>query len=190
MPVEKRQIGVKVVHDAHLASGLRAIRGRGHNEDHRWNLDMKNDDGSVLYEKALALANSVDPDLDEVESLLRKAASLSSENANFALGSWHFHGVHLQYSIEKAIAFWEIAAKLGSIDACLELAKIYERGEFSEKSDHKTLNYYFMAATLGSGQAYFELARSYFHGIFTQESRIIYEKLIEKAEKLGFDENI
>jgi len=145
--------------------------------------------GNALYEKALKLAQANRNNLLAVEPLLRQAAALGSADAIFALGTWYFFGDPFERSVKKALTYYRKAAKLGSVNACLELGKIYQTGEIVAKNHHKTIEYYVMALALGSGQAYYELARAFCYGTFTAKNVLICDKLMEKAEDLGFSDN-
>ena len=82
------------------------------------------------------------------------------------IGCWFVDGKNYPYSIEYAIAFFELAVKEKNTDACINLSKLYYFGGFSKKNhgiiDHeKALHYAHMANRYNANQEGFAEYYSY-----------------------------
>jgi uncharacterized protein len=119
---------------------------------------------------------------EDVLALLTEAANDGSADAQYALGSLYLHGKHVAKDIEKAVEFFEIAAKSMHSDALFDLAIAQENGEVNKASVDEAFRNYLLSAIAGDRGAIFELARCYFYGIGVDKDERIYNILMEASE--------
>lgn len=141
---------------------------------------------SNAHKQALKIMYSSNPDFEKAKKLLILAAEKNDYIAIYALGTWHFSGVHgfIENKAE-AIRLWEIAAAKKVPEALFDLAVSYETGIGIKVNLRKAFSLYVDAALRGDHQAVFAVGRCYFYGIGTSKNKLLADIWFDKAEELG-----
>jgi len=142
---------------------------------------------AVLIDSAKALA--AEERFEAAMPKLELASSLGSAEADYALGSWYFHGKGIEINVGKAIEYWIRAADLGSTDAMQELGILYERGDCVDKDLEKSAMYFMQGSLAGCPECQYELSRFFYYGIYFETSKAIHDLLRGSADRNGFQED-
>jgi TPR repeat protein len=115
--------------------------------------------GIKLYEKALKMAQTENPDLQKVYDLLEQSAAAECHQAMYALGNWYINGILVKTNHKKAVEWFTKAAELGSPEAHYDLAVSCEEGKGIKKDRNAAMLHYAEAMLLGEKQSIYELGR-------------------------------
>ena len=120
-----------------------------------------------LVGAAYALGDGIPRDDGEADKWFRRAVDADSSWARM-IGDIYFDspaGKFRPRNIEKAIHWYERAAKGGDSYALVELGRIYEEGNHVPADPDKAFDYFTRAAEAGAVSAHDELGSMYFYGI-------------------------
>jgi TPR repeat protein len=145
--------------------------------------------GDKLYTKALKLAQSSDPDISMIKSLLEKSIKKGNSNAEYALSTWYLHGENVPQDLKKAISLLERASNNDNPNALYDLAICYEKGVGTDQNFKKAFDLYLRGSFNGDEQCYYEVGRCYFHGIGVKANKRLANLWLDHAEKLGIIAN-
>jgi uncharacterized protein len=150
---------------------------------------MSTDVGRKLYQEALRLATTDEPDLGKVVALLRSGIEAGSAEAMYALGTWYYFGKPpvVRKNRASAIKLIERAALANIPDALFDLAIFYEKGEGVVPDPKHAFKLYLRAAIRGQVQSTFEVSRCLFWGIGVSRNKALSEIWLERAKELGAD---
>ena len=141
---------------------------------------------AVLYiNSAEGGAKSGDARSDRAVSLLDKAASMRSADAEIILAKMYQNGIYFKKDDGAAVGHYKKAAEYGSSEAMGIMGWIYEQGKFAEKSAELSLKNYRAAADCGNDNALFRLGALYYTGNMVKEDHAEAFRYFKRAAELG-----
>ena len=123
------------------------------------------------------------PDTSDIPYELRPLIEQAKSGvafAQFQLGTMYEHGDGVGVDIDRAIFWYELAAKQGYVDAQFNLGNIYHA---HVKDDRKSAYWFEKAADLGDKEAQYNIALDYYEGIGVEKDLEKSFKWMEKAAK-------
>lgn len=138
----------------------------------------------ALYEAALGLLNSTQPDKVRAYELLEQAANLGHQRSLEMVGEAYLFGDGIPQDVAKAKGFFEVLASKGSPTGQMFLGFLHAVGLKADSSQAKALVYYTFGALGGNPFAQMALGYRYWYGtsvLTSCEAALTYYRKVAKV---------
>ena len=154
----------------HMMAGLK-LTGRGTPKDVPGALDIWKALAAKDYERANATLGAlylaggdIEQDLDLAKTYLEAAVRQKNPEATYNLGFMYQHELGVEFSEQKFLELYNLAAAAGYAKALLQLGSLNERNILADASMQKACDFYARAGEAGLAQGAFQAGKCFATG--------------------------